>query len=438
MDDLQFRIEWLESDEIAGPELQATWCRLQIILNGKDLIDLLDERTQSVRKGIYLPAYVLAEWFVDRYHFLLQEYPRATVRESEYSYRHDLLYNREGYLFPGLRIYPIDRRTIAIEVTPVSYDYEKKRFLAETHTYCDRSAFESGLRNFMNVVTARLEDYGIQGTYLSRRWRELMECDNEERQFVEITAALGKHYAGLTEQEERAFLEISDGVPEDVLQEFVHHLTFEEYLQQFRSLSEFTMNMQTNANRVLRLQEFRTELLGKTQWNSVPWEYGYTLARSLRTILHANATVFGTVEEIHRLMGMGSTAVPIFPVVSGVHSSINAVIVSPTKDRFNLALRDNIGARSRIFSYCRALGEYFNLGEKKVSVVSSIESWDQQMNRAFAAEFLLPVNILRERITESAVHAEQIDALAEEFHVSTYLIRHQLGNQTAIKVIEED
>jgi hypothetical protein len=438
MDDLQFRIEWLEADEIAGPELQATWCRLQILLNGRDLIDLLDERTQSVRKGIYLPAYVLAEWFVDRYHFLLQEYPRAAVRESEYSYRHDLLYNREGYLFPGLRIYPIDRRTIAIEVTPVSYESERKRFLTETLAYCDRSAFESGLRRFMNAVTARLEDRGIHETYLARRWQEWTECDKEERQFVEITAALGKHYAGLTAQEEQGFLEISDGVPEDVIQEIVHHLTFEEYLQQFRLLSRFTMKMQASADRVPRLQEIRTELLGKTQWNSVPWEYGYTLARSLRTMLQTNATVFGTVEDIHRLMGMGSTAVPMFPVVSGVYSSINAVIVSPTQDRFNLALRENIRASSRIFSYCRALGEYFNLGEKKVSVVSSIESWGQQMNRAFAAEFLVPVQLLQERIAESSVHAEQIDTLAEEFHVSSRLIRHQLGNQTSIKVIEED
>lgn len=438
MDDLRFQIEWLEADGVAGPEFQATWCRLQVLLNGNDLFRLYDEKTGSVRNGLYIPAYVFAEWLADRYHFLLQEYPRSTVREPEYSYRHDLLYNREGYLLPELNIYPSDQRTITIDVSPVSYEYERKKFLAEEHHICDRSSFEAGVRRFINAVTERLEDCGIGETYLSRRWQELTDSDPEERLFIEVTSALGKHFAELTEDEVREFLDVSRDVPEEIIREFAPHLTFTEYLQQFGLLSRLTLEMQSSAGRELRLQEIRSELLVTAQRSHIPWVYGYTLARTLRTMLKAQARTFESVEDIHHLIGLESSLLSLSPTFSDVHSALNAVIVSPTKDRVNLALRENVRATSRIFSYCRALGEYFTMGEKKVSVVSSKESWGQQRNRAFAAEFLVPVQLLQERIAESSVHAEQIDALAEEFHVSSRLIRHQLGNQTSIVVIEED
>ena len=52
----------------------------------------------------------------------------------------------------------------------------------------------------------------------------------------------------------------------------------------------------------------------------------------------------------------------------------------------------------------------------------------QQTNRAFAAEFLAPSRSLRERITYSTVDDEQVDDLAEEFGVSTQVIRNQIEN----------
>ncbi len=52
----------------------------------------------------------------------------------------------------------------------------------------------------------------------------------------------------------------------------------------------------------------------------------------------------------------------------------------------------------------------------------------QQSNRAFAAEFLAPSRSLGARIAYSAVDDEQVDDLAEEFGVSTQVIRNQIEN----------
>ncbi|MFZ1728692.1 MAG: hypothetical protein WAV84_01070 [Bacteroidota bacterium] len=438
MDDLQFHIEWLEPNGISGPELSATWCRLQVVLNGNNLFHLYDETSKSVRNGIYFPAYVLAEWIVDRFYFFMLEYPGSGIREPEFPYRHNLLYNREGYLFPELNIYPKDQSTIAIDVAPARYEFEKKAFLEKKHYFCSRSSFEAGVRHFMNSVTARLEDCEVPDSYVAQRWSELTPCLPDERIFIESTAALGKHYADLTEVEEAAFLEASEGVPEDLILEFSRHLTFPEYLQQFRSLAALALEMRDHASMTQRLPEIRRELLGNAQRSRIPWDYGYTLARTLRTLLKANEMSFDSVMEIDRFIGIiPSLAQREHPSLDP-QSSLHAVLIVPEENRWSLALKETARASSQMFTYCRALGEYFAMGEKKVGVVSSIDSWGQQLNRAFAAEFLLPVHLLRERIPGSIVHSERIEDLATEFHVSAILIRHQLENQTSIRVIEEE
>jgi hypothetical protein len=337
-----------------------------------------------------------------------------------------------------LNIYPKDQTTVAIEIAPANYEYEKKSFLEKKHYFCDRSSFEAGVRHFINSVTERLEDCEVPDTYVSQRWAELTQCLPDERIFIESTAALGKHYAELTEVEEAAFLEISEGVPEDFILEISRHLTFPEYLQQFRSLAALALEMHEQASETQRLPEMRRELLGNAPRSRVPWDYGYTLARTLRALLQADEKTFESVMEIDRLIGIPPSFSQRENSSLDSQSSLQAVIISSGENRWSLALKETVRAGSHMFTYCRALGEYFTMGEKRVGVVSSIDSWGQQLNRAFAAEFLLPVHILRERIPDSIVHYERIEALARELHVSTILIRHQLENQTSIRVIEED
>jgi Zn-dependent peptidase ImmA (M78 family) len=52
------------------------------------------------------------------------------------------------------------------------------------------------------------------------------------------------------------------------------------------------------------------------------------------------------------------------------------------------------------------------------------------MNRAFAAEFLAPADLIQERLADSRWdHEEVVEHLAEEFGVSTWVIEYQIRNQ---------
>ena len=98
---------------------------------------------------------------------------------------------------------------------------------------------------------------------------------------------------------------------------------------------------------------------------------------------------------------------------------------------FGLKAKGEIGKR---FLFCRALGEA--IASYDTGLVTRGTTRRQQANRAFAAEFLAPSQSLRERITYSVVDDEQVDDLAEEFGVSTQVIRNQVKNHR-IAVLEE-
>lgn len=63
------------------------------------------------------------------------------------------------------------------------------------------------------------------------------------------------------------------------------------------------------------------------------------------------------------------------------------------------------------------------------NLVTRAHSERQQRNRAFAAEFLAPMEALRQRVHTDVVPEEVIANLATESHLSSLVIRHQLENR---------
>ena len=91
-----------------------------------------------------------------------------------------------------------------------------------------------------------------------------------------------------------------------------------------------------------------------------------------------------------------------------------------------------------MFSYCRVLGEFFSARSGYLSVVSSVDTWNQRMNRAFAAEFLIPAALLRAMIGSSVVRSGELASIADELGVSERLLEHQIQNQTDIAILDEE
>jgi hypothetical protein len=80
------------------------------------------------------------------------------------------------------------------------------------------------------------------------------------------------------------------------------------------------------------------------------------------------------------------------------------------------------------FAFCRALFDYLTTPAGEPLLVTSARSERQKRNRAFAAEFLAPADLLREALPGQTVGDEELDDLAAVFGVSPSVIRHQIEN----------
>lgn len=86
MNQLTFDFEWKDPGGARGPELSATWARLEIRVGDVPVTRVDDLRARSVRNAIYGPLYPVAEWIVSNWWSLLYEVPSATlVSRAPYS-----------------------------------------------------------------------------------------------------------------------------------------------------------------------------------------------------------------------------------------------------------------------------------------------------------------------------------------------------------------
>jgi len=65
MSDLTIDFEWIDPLEEKSGECVSTWARLSIFVDTYPLTRVLDQRSKTLRDGIYLPLYPLAEWLVN-------------------------------------------------------------------------------------------------------------------------------------------------------------------------------------------------------------------------------------------------------------------------------------------------------------------------------------------------------------------------------------
>src|ERR1039458_3812421 len=105
MSEFQLRFEWEESPRVRAPELDATWARMEIYAHGDAVTRVESRRSQSVRTGIYVPLFPIAEWMVANWWFLWEEW-----RGDAGGPRHCLLAAREGFVLPDIRFLPTETK----------------------------------------------------------------------------------------------------------------------------------------------------------------------------------------------------------------------------------------------------------------------------------------------------------------------------------------
>ena len=433
---IRFRVEWQDAPGVKDAVLARTWCRLAIEAGGRLVTEVLDDRSRSLRGGIYGSAFPLSQWIVENWWFLLNEsyrFPAAygsrdlarTPGDRAWIQRHSMLAARQGGVLPDLTIYRDEGSVVARWMPDVEdTTHPFLRFTGSGEVQMDPDEAKRGLAELVELVMGRLEGFpDTEVGMLRSEWVGIQESMGQARELCEWSARLGldPHDPDeLTEDEAGAIMSLvsplEDSVRNDLLDaEQLRSLRADlEWLNQAQSLA-------ADAGGPVNPVPTMSKVEGKTAH-----ELGYTCATALRHHLCASdkCEPIGDMDDtLHRLGWAQSPSRTL-----GAHSEGPLkVAVERSDGGASVAVAPESDACGERFGLARSIFlRHFSDGGCR-RLVTEAHTWEQRASRAFAAEFLAPAAGLSRHIGERVSHGE-IDHLAEHYEVSPSVVVHQIQN----------
>ena len=129
---IRVRVEWQDAPGVRDTVLARTWCRLAIEAGGRLVTEFLDDRSRSLRGGIYGSVFPLSQWIVENWWFLLNEsyrFPAAygsrdlarTSGDCAWIQRHSM---RSRSSLPVLQDAAAMKNSITLDVNDATYSLD--------------------------------------------------------------------------------------------------------------------------------------------------------------------------------------------------------------------------------------------------------------------------------------------------------------------------
>jgi len=389
-DFLSFDFAWENAAKAKGPELQATWASLSIKVGSTVVTEFVDKRSKSLRSALYLPLYPLAEWIADNWWFLAAEVDRVGKPALQFERRHNIRYAREGFALPSLTITKIGECT---RLAWNKYELSNPDILFNQEGDCllKAASVRQSLYDFVEAVITRLLESGISDTPLQEQWAGIQETDEEEIHFCETVARLGVDPYAIDNREAGAVVLKASKIRPELVDDFfslVDSSNFEVEIDQLNEAANTVANDDTADDSFSGIKKLAPRLSPM----QTPWETGYEYASMLRKTLGTGMLRTTTFDDMAKNLQINNPSMAIIERTSSVGKMIDAVIGVNKKRKTRILLNKQLPA-SKKFVFCRALFDYLTLPEGSFSVISKLKNEQQQMNRAFAAEILVPHQI---------------------------------------------
>ncbi len=416
MADFCFQFEWEDSPRVRTPELAATWARLEIRANQQQITKVEARRSQSIRTGIYVPLFPIAEWLVSNWFFLWEEW-RAHARDEH----HSLLAAREGFALPDLRFQPTESQ-VELRWCRSQAPLSGLEFLSEGSVVLPKGPVQDECTRLVEAVIERLDNRSVEAQRLASDWRAVVEAtsDPELRTFCGTAARLGCDPFDLPEDTAAQIEGLGSVLPEPVLDDFCDAIHLEGLASGALTVMQFINQAASTIGESGQWARIREQV--RPQPGTQPWIAGYAQARSLRNLLGDRGPIALGIKEY--LQGkFGPFQLNSFGVAS---SDIDGITAPSATDAPVFGINPAVPEEKMRFLLCRALSDH--LFAAMPSLVTRVKSEHQQRNRAFAAEFLVPAESLRRSIHGGVVGEEELSDLAQEYKVSEFVLRHQIQN----------
>ncbi len=422
MSELKLSCEWLSAGKDAAP-IRETAGHLTIRLGDVSLTKNEDIWSKTVRDSVLVSAYPLAIWLAASWWRLSYEpLPSHGVSPAlDWRMSHEMGAVNSGFVWPHV-VMASDGEVVQTWALPSDESSAQSvRYLTglSVPRAIPLADFQRSVSDFVGMVLSRLRSVGCAGTDLSGLWNLVLEdqADADCAKARRIEAQMGYD---------------PDECPAAVMKEA---LLLEERLG-MSALAELApvfgrrddgaalgeISKLANVDGLQGKPEASVAGLAEAARMSPPWQRAVETARHLRVRLGNEEGPLDD-QSLYGLLGLKSETV--------------AGWAPPTRHQVGLAVpQGNQGLKfvprkrhpvAKRFEFARFLGDYANGESKRWLASTDLATSRQKFQRAFAAEFLCPINALA-RFLSGDFSEPAIEEAAAHFHVSEKTVESLLAN----------
>lgn len=396
-------------------EDEATLGELGIHVGLTCLTQAVDSVTNEPRDGANLSAYRLAEWLAWHWWRLRWEPARQRRRDVDWSVAHDLACIGGGWLWPNITI-KSDGELIVFDSRPSRIvQTEPLRYTTDVTKMISATAFEDGIDDFVTHVLDRLEECTCQDTDLHSMWNEL----SSERQDSEIALYRKlEAYLGFDPDEaDSALIERLIDMGKAVGLDAISEAAADDHkgaLGLHDAAQEFGLDMCPGDG----VQDVAA--LSPVNRSQVPaWKVGVELAHQLRWQESLGDEPISNA-RLAELCGISKQDLSKKKSTRNIAFAFTLDDKDSTKGR--IVLR-SAGEQGRRFAVARLLADrLLDQHNELLHPATGAYTYRQKTQRAFAGEFLCPVDSLLGFLNDDFSDERQQDA-AEHFNVSPLAVQ---------------
>jgi hypothetical protein len=418
---MKFLAEWIADGENVSAEERATLCDLKIMVGGENACFHWDSRAEAWHELVRVPSVHLAEGIARDWW--------GIFGGRDVAYR--MMRYRMGFILPCLTL-SCDGSTLEVSGEQMECENPGLRFWSAGNEVVPRHEAEAELGSFVDGVVGQLGSRDVRGSDLELCWGRVLESrlDAEESAFCEAAGALGVDPYSIEECDARFIEAAGEVFQEGSLSDFLSGVRLLGRSHRSQVLDGIGHAQRKEGDSAL-LPDLYDATRGVDAGARVrrpgerAWAAGYRSARAFRRIMGVGqGDDLSSVDAISRRLGANG-----FAHAEGL-TGVSALVCRGDGVRIHLRGGGRDVDWSDNFNFARSIGDAVCFPDGECSVVNGLHGAERQaMGRAFAAEFLAPV----ERVVDM-VH-EGLDSfdIAGQLRVSPYVVERQVENRGRIR-----
>jgi hypothetical protein len=425
--DLRIETEWLDAED-DDPVERSTFAEISILTNDQSITELEDLIARTTRSGVRGSAYRLAYWIAENWWRLRWEPDGSS---TDWCLAHEMAAVGGGYAWPdirfasdGVHVLIEARRTSGQRAAPV-------RYLGSPPLHVATEAFELGVDGFVERVLARLSSFKAQRSELASLWAEVRsERANEDAYALRQLEALLGFDAG------EAPAKLIQSLLESIGKAGRHAVNEIAAAGKWNAAQLIRDSLESAAAsdvtiRLASTPDVQSLFRKQADMKALPWQRAKLAARLARDVWGVPKGPVSN-KALSDLLELPTERLEAGP---GAALSIAAGLRRNGDDEAVSIVQRAKASTARRFEIMRLVADHIvTPADDHLLPITTAKTDRQKFQRAFAAEFLLPFEDLREHLGELAFAAgetgdDEIEDVAAEYDVSPLMVRTSLVNR---------